>query len=110
MIVALSRFLGWSGDSQAEALPPLTVSGLRLRDDVRHEAGEVHHPPSIDPNGNMKWQRRRMRRKRRRRKRRRKMKKRKKRKKRRSRGRKRRSGKGVTLTLSINKYFTSSRS
>ena len=29
-----SRFLGWSGDSQAEPLPPLALSGPPARHDV----------------------------------------------------------------------------
>ena len=41
----VSRFFGWSGDSQAEALPPLSASGLRALNDDRQEEGRVHDPP-----------------------------------------------------------------
>ena len=38
-----SRFLGWSDDGQAEALPPLTLSGLRgSSNNDGHESGRVH--------------------------------------------------------------------
>ena len=46
---AVSRFLGWSGDSQTEALPPLALSGPHALRDVERSDDGVHHQHGVAP-------------------------------------------------------------
>ena len=48
---AISSLLGWSGDSQTQALPPLSSSRLRARSDEGHDSGAVQHQPVEASNG-----------------------------------------------------------